>query len=182
MSEYNSVLAFWRPGDANAVKVTDTANHQNDSPDANLAFRDRTAGIVLYAARDDDPYHQIWVSRPADADGTKWSEAEVMPHDGGNSVGAPVQIAIAPSGRLAVTAPVDGGNSDGTRCGHPKLFRPGDAKGWTVCSPESAKGVPTGDARLPMSAFAANDKLYMVFATHASAGPLKPGLVVWRER
>jgi hypothetical protein len=182
--DYNWALAFWRPGEKNAVKISDTADHQMDDPDAHLAFNGREAAVAFYARRDEvyfDSQHQIWVARSTDG-GATWAAAVPLPADGGNSMGAPVQIAVSRTGRVAITAPVDGGNNGGTRCGQPKLIRQVDGKGWTICSAESAAGVPTRDARKPTLAFAGNDKLYVVFTTHESAASLKSGLVLWRER
>jgi hypothetical protein len=182
--DYTWTLAFWRPGDPSAVKISDTADHQMDGPDANLTFRDREPSVVFYARRDDKFYdgdHQLWTSRSPDG-GASWPAPTPMPEDGGNSMGAPVHIAVSRAGRTVITAPVDGGNNGGTRCGQPKLIQSVDGKAWTICSAESATGTPTRDARLPMPAFAGNDKLYVVFKTDEAPGSFKTGLILWRER
>jgi hypothetical protein len=183
--DYNSVLAFWRPGESAAVKVADTVNHQTDAPDAHFTFRDREAWVTFHAMRDDQSFnnvHQMWVARSTDG-GATWTAPVPVPADGGNSLGPPVNIAASAAGRAVVTAWVDGGNSGGTRCGQPKLIQSVDGgKTWTICSAETSVGSPTRDAVYPMPAFARNSKLYIVFKTNATEGALQTGLVLWRER
>jgi len=180
---YNMTLAFWRPGEKSAVKVTDSADFQSDSTDSKLAIKGNEASVVAYVRRDNDFFnaaHQVWYARSTDG-GATWTPVVPLPNDGMNSMGAPVTVALDSRGRPAATAWVDGGNNSDTRCGQPKLIRQADRGAWTICAPET-NGAPTKDVRIPMLAFPSNDKLYFVFRTRGEAPTLKPGLLLWRER
>jgi hypothetical protein len=180
---YTLTAALWRPGQGAAQKIADTNNNQSDAPDMRLTFAGANPAVILYAKRNEaffQNHDQVWIVRSSDG-GATWAEPVAVPNDGGNSMGRPVSIAADSKGRLAASAWIDGGNQDGTRCGAPKLLRPGTGTAWTICAPETA-GVPTRDAVAPELLFAGNDKLYMAFTTGAEAGPLKKGLVLWRER
>jgi len=180
---YTLTAALWRPGQGAAQKIADTNGNQSDAPDLRLTFAGANPAVILYAKRTDrffDNHDQVWIVRSSDG-GATWAEPVAVPNDGGNSMGRPVSLASDSKGRLAATAWVDGGNQDGTRCGAPKLLRPGTGTAWTICAPETT-GVPTRDAVYPELLFAGNDKLYMAFTTGQEAGALKKGLVLWRER
>jgi len=179
-SDYSRVVTFWRPGQSSAIKVTDTANHQNDGPDLRLAFAGAQAAIVTAMLRDDNEDHEIWLNRSADG-GATWTAPLALPIDGGQSMGPPISVAIDAQARPTIVVHITGGNTGGTRCGVPKVIRPVDATRWTICAPET-KGTPTGGETTPSLTIAGNNKAYIAFRTSGEGGGLKSGILLWRER
>lgn len=181
--DYNVAVAFWRPGSASALKVTDTDNHQTDDPAIHVAVVGSQIALAFYANRDEHFFenHQEWFARSTD-NGATWSRPVAVANDGGHSMGSPVTVTIDRAGHFAIAAENPGGNSDGVKCGVPKLMRSADGVNWTTCAPET-KGAPsTSQVTYPVVAFAGNDKLYLAFKARAEAPGLPPGLVLWRER
>jgi hypothetical protein len=178
---YTINVSMWRPGERSAVKVLDTDGHQTDDPALAVTIAGNTIAAVMYANRDQLFFenHQIWFARSTDG-GATWPKPIVIENDGGHGMGSPLSIAIDRAGHFAGGAEHTGGNSDGTKCGDPKLFRSSDGVRWTVCAPNT-RGVTANDVTYPVVAFAGNDKIYEVFKTRQPSGNLVPGLALWRE-
>ena len=71
---YNTVLAYWRPGWASAVTVTDSNDVQNDSVSLNLAFEGtspRVAGMLSRDLTSTALYATTYTASPDD--GTTWN-------------------------------------------------------------------------------------------------------------
>ena len=81
---YNTVLAYWRPGWASAVTVTDSNDVQNDSVSLNLAFEGtspRVAGMLSRDLTSTALYATTYTSSPDD--GTTWNATQPFVLSGG---------------------------------------------------------------------------------------------------
>jgi hypothetical protein len=177
---YTVALSFWRPGQPAAVRVTDTGGHQSDFTDVRLTFAGTQPAMVFGAYRTDDDSHFVWYVKSSDS-GATWGAPVAIPNDGGQTHGSPMSIVLNAQGRPFISAQVSGGNTTGTKCGLPKLSKSADGVGWTTCAPDT-KGTPTNSASSSTVLLASNGKLYLLFRTHEDGGPLKQGILLWRER
>ncbi|GAC1383584.1 MAG: hypothetical protein NVSMB42_00380 [Herpetosiphon sp.] len=131
----NQTLAFWRPGVAQPVTVTDSNNFQEDFPTLSLAF-DGTRPRLAYILNRDNDFNQtqLWVS--ASNDGNSWSQPLRIPADGGDSLDDYTALAIN-NGDSYIATYTNGSN--GIRsCGQPKLSHATNFVNWTTCSPDNS--------------------------------------------
>lgn len=180
---YNLFAALWKPATNTVSKILDTDSHQTDDPALSVAVHGTTVGAVFAGARDDRFFkdHHLWYAQSANGGGS-FSAPVVLADDGADAMNAPLSVSFDAANRVAVTAPVVGGNEGATKCGRPKLMRSDNGAAFTTCAPET-KGVSAlADPMATVGAFAEYNKLYVAFKTKATSGTLPAGLVLWRER
>lgn len=176
---YNTQVAFWRPGTLTAVKVTDTANAQNDAPTLAMTFEGTAPRVVgaLYVA----PASTEGLVFVKSADGITWDAPQTLPTDNGDPTTEFVSIASDGKGHLDVSANGGDNGSDGV-CGGPKLARSADGTTWTTCGADTAKTHSGTSGLYLTSAFDPNGKLYIAFkVTDNSNDTLSRGVAMWHE-
>lgn len=172
-------LAYWRPGNEQATKVTDSGDSGYAPDGVLLAFSGRQPGIVLDSRlhRAQASSHYSTVSKD---NGATWSAPAVIPDDGNEHMGGYMSFAMAAEGHAAFAGDVAGGNTTGMRCGWPKLARSSDMISWTTCAPQ---GEAKTDTRTLWGTvvFAPSRMLYLVFLNRqiAPGQPLPAGLMIW---
>lgn len=179
---YNSVLAFWRPGDAAAATILDSNQVQNDFVEVKLAFFGTQARVAAQVVRDDQGpsgYERFfWVVAQ---NGNGFGAPVGLPSDG-NSDLAYGSFAIGSSGQGALVSARVGGNTDGVQCGNPKLTRSANLVNWTTCSPYPAANEPYTFSDWPQVTFASNDGLYIAMYNGDDQSTGLWGVILWRER
>lgn len=177
-SGYNTTVAFWRPGDAQAVKVADSKDVQNDDAYISLAFAGDKPRIVVNLNRGEKSGGSMYLM--ASEDGKTWAAPIQVPQEGNQSMDGLLALAINAQGAGAIVAPATGGNLDASVCGEPKLARSADLKTWKTCSPDTTGklGISAPTASL---VFDSKGKLFIAMQQTSEFSQVKPGLVVWRE-
>ncbi len=170
-----SVVAFWRPGQAQAVEAA-VSESGSDDGFASLAFVDTAPRLLVNVRRDNDFEDHLWFT--SSADGKAWSPLVKMPKDVKDYWNLPLSLAADSKGRLAAAVTITGGA--GAELGRPKMLRSDDLKTWRVWSPDANRmlmGVPT----VGQVVYAANDKLYVVFINNDPGRKMPAGINLWRE-
>jgi hypothetical protein len=180
---YNTTVAFWRPGDAAASKVTDSNNIQNDGYFLRLAFAGNKPRAALNLSRGGGEKSSTYFV--ASDDGKEWAAPVNVPPDGGQAMDGELGFAVtenaAPRPEIdALVLPVTGGNRTGTKCGEPKLAKMVDQKSFTTCSPD-ADGSLGVSAKYVAAAFDSKGKLTLAVANAVAGDKVPSGLVVFRE-
>lgn len=178
---YQTSVLFWRPTSASAIRVADSANEQNDTPQVALTFsqeRPRVAYHLLRASTLNEL--SLYVARSDD--GVSFTEARV-PADGSDR-GATYMDADVFGGKTVVAYDFNLGGAAGMgSCGGPKLAASTDLTTWTTaCSDTQSRQFLAPYVTLDMTM---DGKVTMAFAA-ASADTQMPrrfdrGLVYWRE-
>ncbi len=179
---YNSVLAYWRPGSANATKIMDTNGFQNDDSAVSLAFLGTQPRVVVFAARDDQYFSRydraMWAS--SSTNGTTWTTPVNLPNDGGNSMNPVISLAIGSQGQAGLIMETNGGDGSPGQCSFPKISTSANFAAWTTCSP-TTNGSTEFRVSYPSLAYAGNDKLYFSATNYQEGGDVARGIVLWRE-
>lgn len=179
---YNSILAFWRPNDAAAATVIDSAQVQNDFVEVKLAFYGTQARVMAQVVRDDQGpsgyARYFWV---AVQNGAGFASPVGLPSDGNSALGYG-SFGIGSSGQAALAIARVGGNDNGVLCGNPKLSRSSNLVNWTTCSPYPLADEPYRLADWPQLAFASNDGLYIAMNNGDDQNVPLWGIILWRER
>lgn len=179
---YNSILAFWRPGDDASVNVLDSNQVQNDFVEVKLNFYGTQARIMAQVVRDDQGpsgYDRFfWV---AAQNGAAFAAPVGLPSDGNSSLGYG-SFGIGSNGQGALAAARTGGNDTGVQCGNPKLTRSSNLVNWTTCSPFPLADEPYTHSDWPQIAFAANDGLYIAMYNGDDQNSAFWGVILWREK
>jgi hypothetical protein len=175
---YNTTVGFWRPGDAQAVKVTDSKDVQNDNAYISLAFAGDKPRIAINLSRGEKSGGPMYLI--SSEDGKTWAAPIQVPQEGNESMDGLFSLGISAQGAGAIIAPITGGNRDASVCGQPKLARSADLKTWETCSPDTTGklGLSVPFASL---VFDSKGKLFVVMQQTSEFSEVKPGLVVWRE-
>jgi hypothetical protein len=133
---YTTTLLFWRKGMAEAVKVADSNNIQNDNVDVNLRFEGtmpRIAGHLRAAAT--TTYDLIYA---ASVDGLTWGTPIQVPRDGTATTAFTSALALDGKGNAAVAAGTNNSTND-TTCADPYLARSANGTTWTACGADTTK-------------------------------------------
>ncbi|MDQ3820001.1 MAG: hypothetical protein M3362_20320 [Acidobacteriota bacterium] len=180
--DYTMVVAFWRPDDTAAYKVTDSNNQGTDSPYISLAFASDKPRVAVNMMRNEDNFNTGPTYFIASSDDAKtWGAPVHIAQDGGNAMYGFLSVAAQAQAGAAIAAPVTGGNEEGTRCGQPKLARSSELTAWTTCSPDANRSM-NFSARYSSLIFDGKGKLYLAFENAPdSTSSIGRGLVVWRE-
>jgi hypothetical protein len=179
---YNTAIAFWRPGDAAPSKVIDSGNYQNDAVHLSLAFAGNKPRAAVNLAHDGTSSPTYFI---ASDDGKEWASPINVAKDGGQSTDWYLNLAVTEKAEPrpeaeALALPVVGGNTDGTKCGQPKLARMTDMKSFATCSPDT-NGSLALSAKYASASFDAKGKLYMALSNTSNDAKLPAGLLVWHE-
>lgn len=173
----NTAIVYVRPGSA-PVRVTDSANIQNDAPQLTLAFDGTKPRVGALLSRSAADSQATWVFRSDD--GAAFSEARV-PDDAGDKGGAWLDLAF--QGGKGVLVSEFGSSGTRGQCGGPKLSRSTDAVAWTTCGADDKTHQFLG--RYVSAELASNGKLVLAFHTPnadtASPSRFARGIVLWRE-
>ena len=176
---YNVTLAYWRPGEKQAVKVTDSRNQQNDKAALSLAYFGNKPRATFVLHRDDRYDDTMWASQSDD--GVAWTEPVLIPREPQDVWSQPVSLAIDAIGNAAVATPIQSAYGK-PKIGRPKLLRSKDLRTWTITSPDPANALNLGISTWYTSLrFISINKLYLAFTSSQTESRLKAGLVFWRE-
>lgn len=180
---YNTTIAFWRPSEAAAVKVTDSNNIQNDGYFLRLAFAGNKPRAAINLSRGGGEKSSTYFV--SSEDGKEWAPPMNVSPDGGQAMDGELGFAVtenaAPRPEVdALVLPVTGGNGTGTKCGEPKLARMVDQKSFTTCSPD-ADASQAISGKYVSAAFDSKGKLYLAIANYAGESKQPSGLLVWHE-
>lgn len=180
---YNLFAALWRPATNTVTRILDTDNHQTDEPALAMAIHGTSIGAVFVGARDDRFFrdHHLWYAQSSNG-GSSFDAPVALADDGADAMSAPVSVSLDAANRVAVSAPVVGGNEGATKCGRPKLMRSDNGTAFVTCAPETRGVSALADPTATVGAFAEYDKLYVAFRTRAASGAIPAGLALWRER
>jgi hypothetical protein len=136
------VIAFWRPDEKTATKITDSANTPNDYSSVVLAFDGVKPRVAYLLHRDKEMSSDSWVS--ASDDGKIWSAPVEIPRDGRDITDWDLTFALDTKGRVAIAAywHTETKSTPG-QCGGLKLFRSSDLQNWTSCGVDIRRGAGT---------------------------------------
>ena len=179
---YNTVIAYWRPGDGTSTYVMDSNQFQNDYAEVKLGYFGTFARIAMQLLRDDQGpsgYDRFfWIA--ADQGASDFAAPVGLPSDGNSDLGYG-SLALGSSGQASLVTAVTGGNDGGVKCGTPKITTSTDLVNWFTCSPYKANPQPYRDTYWPQAAYAVNDKLYIAMTNYDYSSPLY-GVILWREQ
>lgn len=180
---YDTSIAFWRPGDPSAYKVTDSNNIQNDGYYLRLAFAGVKPRAAINLSRGGGEKSSTYFV--SSDDGKEWAAPLNVPPDGGQAMDGELGFAVtenaAPRPELdAIALPVTGGNQTGTKCGQPKLARMADQKSFSTCSPD-ADATENLSAKFVSAAYDSKGKLYLAISNQSGSSKQPAGLLVWHE-
>jgi hypothetical protein len=172
------VLAFWRPDEKTASKITDSAITPNDFPSLALAFDGVKPRVAYLLHRDKDVTSDLWFS--ASDDGKSWSAPVGIPRDGRDVTDWDLALALDSRGRAAIAAywHTETKSAPG-QCGGPKLFRSSDLLTWSSCGIDIRRGAGT-QGRYVSASFTRADKLMIAFQNQINSN-LSAGIFLYRE-
>lgn len=178
---YNVSLAYWRPGSASAVKVTDSQNRQNDTPSLALAFHGDKPRIAFHLQRPDDTDTSPILWFTGSDDGQTFSQPIRLPQDGKDVTSWYQSIAVGSNGETAIAAFFSASHS-GTAgaCDGPKIVRSAGSGSFTICGADPDGKFGFGGYYV-QAAFRPDGKLVLAFQLPRKDAPIGPGVVVWRE-
>ncbi|MFN7924197.1 MAG: fibronectin type III domain-containing protein [Bryobacteraceae bacterium] len=179
-SDYDRIVAFWRVGDANAVKVTDTNGRQADFVDVRLTYQGAQPRILYQA--DTTDYEADHVVR-SDNGGGFWQSPALLPTDGGNHcVGVPFDLAVDSQGRGVVPFGRNCGQ-DNDRCVGVKISRSSDLSNWSTCAVKPANPDDTFDSAFAsvQARFTPGNQLYLLWQ-QTTENSIGRGLILVREQ
>ena len=158
---YNTVLAYWRPGQQNFVTITDSANVQNDDGGAALVYDGVAPRVVSRLQQgtltNSTSYDLVFSSSP---DGSAWSTVAMpRPESIANS-----QSIVAHAGVVTVFA------------GGPHLFRTTNLSSFTVSDVSLAQGSSSTGSAITIAG-----KVWGVVEGITPPSDVTGGVVFYRE-